>query len=138
MNGNSNKEKKDFLGDIADALRHTGNTKAIGCRRTSSTFRLNKSALIIGGLGVVLLIIFLPLLLGRDDELSREDYHSIRIGLSQLEKRLTHLEGMEERVAFLEQREKAPGASCPQRYTVPESRKAPGCRIGSLGGKWLT
>jgi LysM repeat protein len=107
MHDNPDRERRGFLGDIADALRHTGNTKAIGSRRTSSAVRLKKGTLIIGVLGVVLLIIFLPLFLGGNDELSREDYPSIWIRLSQLEKRLTYLEVMEERVAFLEQQEKA-------------------------------
>lgn len=64
MHDNPDRERRGFLGDIADALGHTGNTKAIGSRRTSSAVRLKKSALIIGGLGVVLLIIFLLLFLG--------------------------------------------------------------------------
>ena len=106
MNVNSNGEEKDFLRDITDALGHEENTERLKRRRTSSKFRVKWNTLIIVA-GIALLIILLIVYSKGGNRLPKEEQHSIQARLSQLEKRLTHLEGMGERVSFLEQREKA-------------------------------
>jgi LysM repeat protein len=105
MNGNSNREEKDFLSDITDALGHEGNTERIRRRRKSPKFSLRWNALIIVG-GVAVLVILVALFSIGVNRLSPEEQPSIQARLSQLEKRLTRQGEMGERVSFLEQREK--------------------------------
>ena len=107
MNENPEKEMKEFMGEIDDALGHTRRDENIRSRIASFDFRAHRKTLILGGGGiVVLLIIVIALFSGGGSELSTEDLASIQARFSQLEGRIKRLEGMEDKIVFLERQEK--------------------------------
>jgi LysM repeat protein len=86
---------------------HTRKDESIRGRIASLDFKAQRKTLILGGVGiVVLLIIVIALFSGCGSELSTEDLASIQARFGQLEKRLTRLEGMEDKIVFLERQEK--------------------------------
>jgi hypothetical protein len=106
MNENSEKESRGFLEDIAGALDHKKHNERIRRLRTSSESKSKRKILIFGCIGVALLIILIAVFSRDDDEIPKEDFPTIQARLSQLERRITHIEGMEERLVFLEKQEK--------------------------------
>jgi len=106
MNENSEKERRGFLEDIAGALDHKKHNERIRRLRTSSESKSKRKILIFGGIGVALLIILIAVFSRDDGEILKEDFPTIQARLSQLERRITHIEGMEERLVFLEKQQK--------------------------------
>ena len=82
------------------------NNEHIRRRRTSSESKSKRKILIFGGIGVALLIILIALFYGGSDKLPTDNFPTIQARLRQLERRITHIEGMEERLVFLEKQEK--------------------------------
>ena len=97
---------KEFRGEIADELGHTGKNKNIRRRKAPRVLQPQRKTLIFGGAGVLLLIALIAIFFGNGNELSTEDLPTIQARLSQLEERLTRLEGMEDKIVFLDQQGK--------------------------------
>jgi len=107
MNENPEKAMKESGEEIAGDLRSKRKDEAIRRHGASAAFRPQRKTLILGGVGIVLLlIIVIALFSGGGNGLSTEDLTSIQARLNQLEKRLTRLEGMEDKIVFLEKQEK--------------------------------
>ena len=106
MNKNLDKEMEEFRGEIADDLGHMRKNKNIRHPKAPRDFQPQRKLLILGGAGVLLLIVLIAIFFRNGNELSTEDLPTIHARLSQLEKRLTRLEGMEDRIVFLDKQEK--------------------------------
>ena len=106
MNENLDKEMKEFGEEIADDLSHTRKNKNIRRRKAPRDFHPQRKVLILGGAGVLLSILLIAIFFRNGNELSTEDLPTIQARLSQLEKRITHLEGMEDKIVFLDKQEK--------------------------------
>ena len=82
---------------------HTRKDESIRGRIASVDFKAQRKTLILGGVGiVVLLIIVIALFSGFGNGLSTEDLASIHARFNQLEERMKRLEGMEDKIVFLE------------------------------------
>lgn len=106
MNENLDNEMKEFEGQIADDLDYTRKDENTRRRKSILNFNPQRKTLILGGAGILILIVLIALFSGGDNKLSTGDLTSIQVRLDQLDKRLTHLEGMEARIASLERQEK--------------------------------
>ncbi len=106
MNENLDNEKKEFEEQIADDLGYTRKDENTRRRKSILNFNPRRKTLILGGAGILILIVLIALFSAGDNKLSTGDLSSIQIRLDQLDKRLTHLEGMEARIASLERQEK--------------------------------
>ena len=106
MNENTDKEMKEFEGQIAGDLGYTRKGKNIRRRRSFLDFNPQGKTLILVGAGIVLLVALIAIFFGAGNKQSTEDLTSIRLDLDRLEDKLTRLEGMEVRIAFLEKQEK--------------------------------
>jgi len=106
MNENLDNEKKEFEEQIADDLGYTRKDENTRRRKSILNFNPRRKTLILGGAGILILIVLIALFSGGDNKLSTGDLSSIQVRLDQLDKRLTHLEGMEARIASLERQEK--------------------------------
>ena len=106
MNQNLDKEMKQFGEEIADELGYTPKVKNMRRHRAPRNSQPQRKILILGGAGVLLLIILIAIFFRSGNELSTEDLPTIHARLSQLEKRLTRLEGMEDRIVFLDKQER--------------------------------
>jgi hypothetical protein len=106
MNENLDNEMKEFEEQIAGDLDYTRKDENTRRRKSILNFNPQRKTLILGGAGILILIVLIALFSGGDNKLSTRDLSSIQIRLDQLEKRLTHLEGMEARIASLERKEK--------------------------------
>ena len=106
MNENLDNEMKEFEEQIADDLGYTRKDENTRRRKSILNFKPQRKTLLLGGAGILILIVLIALFSGGDNKLSTEDLTSIQVKLDQLENRLTHLEGMEARIASLERQEK--------------------------------
>ncbi len=106
MNENLDDEMKEFEEQIADDLGYTRKDENPRRRKSILDFKPQRKTLILGGAGILILILLIALFSAGDNKLSTGDLSSIQIRLDQLENRLTHLEGMEVRIASLERQEK--------------------------------
>ena len=97
---------KEFRKEIADDLGHTRKNQNIGHRKAPRDFQPQRKILILGGAGILLLIGLIAIFFGNGNELSTEDLPTIQTRLSQLEKRITRLEGMEDKILFLNKQQK--------------------------------
>lgn len=106
MNENIDNEMKEFEEQIADDLDYTRKDENTRRRKSILNFKPQRKTLLLGGAGILILIVLIALFSGGDNKLSTGDLTSIQVKLDQLENRLTHLEGMEARIASLERQEK--------------------------------
>lgn len=106
MNENLDNEVKEFEEQIADDLDYTQKDENIRRRKSILNFNPRRKTLILGGAGILILIVLIALFSAGDNKLSTGDLSSIQVKLDQLENRLTHLEGMEARIASLEKQKK--------------------------------
>lgn len=94
------------MGEIADALGHRRENRRITRHGKPRDFKSKIITLMLGGALTLLLIILFAVFYRGGSELPTEELPSIQARLNQLEKRISHLEGMEERIVFLDKREK--------------------------------
>ena len=106
MNENTDKEMKEFDEQIADDLGFKQKGKNIRRRKTFLDSNPRGKILILVGAGILILVVLIAIFSGGDNNHATEDLTSIRLELDRLEDRLTRLEGMEVRIAFLEKQEK--------------------------------
>jgi uncharacterized coiled-coil protein SlyX len=106
MNENPDREMNDFMREISDALGHKRKDKKIRGRRVLLNFKPQRKVAILVGAGIVLSITLIVIFSRGNREHSTEAQPSIQARLNQFEKRITRLEGIEERTAFLERQEK--------------------------------
>ena len=97
---------KQFREEIADDMGHARKNKNILRRKAPRDSQPQRKILILGGAGILLLIVLIAIFFGNGNELSTEDLPAIQARLNQLEKRLTHLEGIEDKIVFLAKQEK--------------------------------
>ncbi len=113
MNENQNEEMEIPKAQIAldpDYIRHDedfqGQDEDIpGGRISLDLLKSQKALMIFGGVGIVLLIVIIALFLGGGDDSIIEELNPIVARIEQLEMRLTHLEGMQDRFARLEKQD---------------------------------
>ena len=68
-------------------------------RKTSSDFKPQRKTLSLGITGILFLIILIAIFLGIGNDVSTEDLSEIQVKLNQFDKRLTKLEGIENKIA---------------------------------------
>jgi LysM repeat protein len=115
MNENSDNEMREFEEQVADGMGYTRKDDNTRRRKSILNFNPQRKTLILGGAGILILIVLIALFSGGDNKLSTEDLASTQVRLDQLDKRLTHLEGMQVRIASLERKEKGRAQSMADR-----------------------
>ena len=123
MNENLDNEMKEFEEQMADDLDYTQKDENIRRRKSILNFNPRRKTLILGGAGILILIVLIALFSGGDNNLSTGDLSSIQGKLDQLENRLTHLEGIEARIASLEKQEKRLPQSMADRSGKPLTQR---------------
>lgn len=99
------RERGDFMGEIADALGRRGEDKRITRHGKPRDWKARIITLMLGAAVMLFLVILFAPFYRRGRGLSPEDLVSIQARFSQLERRITHLEGMEDRIVFLERQD---------------------------------
>jgi len=100
-----NFKNNEIIGEIAEDLAHTLNKeKKIRSLKKSSGFEPYRSLLTFMHMGVLFLFAVLPLFLGCSNKEPTEDLNFIKARLEQVEKRLTDLEGIGQKVTRFESR----------------------------------
>jgi len=107
MNENLNKEMNTFMGEIADALGKTPKNNPIRGAKSRSHPKSPSKAVIFGIVAVCSVIIVIAFFSRDDEEHFASNQPAIQSRLDQLERRITQLESMQERLSYLEQREKS-------------------------------
>ncbi len=101
MNENLDNEMKELGAKVTDDMGYT--RKDENPQRPKASFAFKpQGKILIGGAGILFLIILIALFSGRGDKLSPEDLPSIQFGLNQFEQRITRLEGIYDKIGFLE------------------------------------
>jgi hypothetical protein len=108
MNENRDKEMNNFMDEIADALGKTPKNNPIRHTRKPSHSKSIRKAVILVGIAVCIVIIVIAFFSRDNDErFASNQSTAIQSRLDQLERRITKLESMQERLSYLEQREKS-------------------------------
>jgi LysM repeat protein len=102
MDNNIDNEMKDFEEQIANNMRYDLKDKNTRRHRVKRNDSSRKKIMILGGFGVLILIVLIAIFFGGDDKPSKKDQTPFEVRLDQIEKRLTRFEGIEIRVASLE------------------------------------
>jgi len=97
----------NFMDEIADALGKTPKNNPVRHTRAPSYLKSTRKAVILGAMGVCIAIILIVFFSRNDDERFAGKQPAIQARLNQLERRITQLESMQERLSYLEQREKS-------------------------------
>lgn len=94
------------MGEIADALGHRRENRRITHHGKPRDFKSRIITLMIGGGAMLLLIILFAPFYRRGREPSSEDLPLIQARLAQLEETIARLEGMEDRIVYLDRQQK--------------------------------
>ena len=94
-------EIQEFMQEISDDLGYTPKPHRDDNQGGSGSIRLSKISLILGVIGIVVLVILITALFGGGG-LSQGDLAPLQAKLDLIERRMTHLQGLESRIAFLE------------------------------------
>ena len=97
-------EIQEFMQEISDDLGYTPKPHRDDNQGGSGSIRLSKISLILGVIGIVVLVILITALFGGGG-LSQGDLAPLQAKLDLIERRMTHLQGLESRIAFLENQE---------------------------------
>ena len=106
MNNNPEGERGGFMGEIAGALGHRPENRRITRHGEPRDFKSRIITLVIGGGAMLLLIILFAPFYRRGRESSSEDLPLIQARLGQLEEAIARLEGMEDRIVYLDRQQK--------------------------------
>jgi LysM repeat protein len=97
-------EIQEFMREITDDLGYTSKPHKSGSHGGSGDIGLSKKSMILGVIGIVVLVILIAVFFGGGG-LSQGDLAPLQAKLDLIERRLTHLQGLESRIAFLENQE---------------------------------
>jgi LysM repeat protein len=97
-------EIQEFMQEISDDLGYTPKPHRGESHGGSRDIRLSKKSVILGVIGIVV-IVFLSSVFFGGGGLSQGDLAPLQAKLDLVERRMTHLEGLESRIAFLENQE---------------------------------
>ena len=97
-------EIQEFMQEISDDLGYTPKPHGDNKQGGSGDIRLSKKALILGVIGIFVLVILITALF-RGGGVSQGDLAPLQAKLDLIERRMTHLQGLESRIAFLENQE---------------------------------
>jgi len=106
MDNDIDNEMEGFEEQIANNMRYSLEDEGVPRHRSFLDFASQRKALILGGIGGLLLIVLIALFFGGGETLSKKDIASFEARLEQLEDKITRLEGVEMRLASLEKKEK--------------------------------
>jgi len=95
------------MDEIADALGKTPKNNPVRHTRAPSYLKSTRKAVILGAMGVCIAIILIVFFSRNDDERFAGKQPAIQARLNQLERRITQLESIQEKLSYLEQREKS-------------------------------
>ena len=97
-------EIQEFMQEISDDLGYAPKPHRGESQRGSGDIRLSKKSVILGVIGIVVIVILVSVFFGGGG-LSQGDLAPLQAKLDLVERRMTHLEGLESRIAFLENQE---------------------------------
>jgi LysM repeat protein len=97
-------EIQEFMREINDDLGYTSKPRKSESHGGSGDIRLSKKSIILGVIGIVVLVILITVFFGGGG-LSQGDLAPLQTKLDLVERRLAHLQGLESRIAFLENQE---------------------------------
>jgi LysM repeat protein len=97
-------EIQEFMQEISDDLGYTPKPRESRNRDRSGDARLSKKSMVLWAIGIVIIVILISVFFGGGG-LSQGDLAPLQAKLDLVERRLTHLEGLESRIAFLENQE---------------------------------
>ena len=97
-------EIQEFMQEISDDLGYTPKPHRGESHGGSGDIRVSKKSMILWGIGMVVIVILISVFFGGGG-LSQRDLAPLQAKLDLVEKRLTHLEGLESRIAFIENQE---------------------------------
>ena len=97
-------EIQEFMREINDDLEYTSKPRKSESHGGSGDIRLSKKSIILGVIGIVVLVILITVFFGGGG-LSQGDLAPLQTKLDLVERRLAHLQGLESRIAFLENQE---------------------------------
>jgi LysM repeat protein len=97
-------EIQEFMREINDDLGYTSKPHRRESNGGSGDIRLSKKSIILGVIGIVVLVILITVFFGGGG-LSQGDLAPLQTKLDLVERRLAHLQGLESRIAFLENQE---------------------------------
>jgi len=97
-------EIQEFMQEISDDLGYAPKPHRGESHGGSGDIRLSKKSVILGLIGIVVIVVLISVFFG-DGGLSQGDLAPLQAKLDLVERRMTHLEGLESRIAFLENQE---------------------------------
>ena len=95
MEDNLDKDMDSLREEIADDLGYRKKSTTTRRPRSSFPFKPKRNVLILGGAGILFLIILVAIFSGNNEKPAADDLAAMQARLTQLEKRIDHLEGME-------------------------------------------
>lgn len=98
MQDNFDKEIDSLREEIPDDLGYRRTSKHTRRPRSFFLFKPTRNSLILGGAGILLLIILIVIFSGNDKQPAADDLAAIQARLNQIEERIKHLEGMEDKL----------------------------------------
>ncbi len=104
MNDDIDKDMKKLMEELDDDMGFSAAGENIQRRRGPFDSKSKRKFLILGGVVVLVLIVLIVLLPRDSDKLSKSDLFSIQTKLNRLEKKLTDINGMTDRMTLLEKR----------------------------------
>jgi LysM repeat protein len=97
-------EIQEFMQEISDDLGYAPKPHRGESHGGSGDIRLSKKSVILGVIGIVVIVVLISVFFGGGG-LSQGDLAPLQAKLDLVERRMTHLEGLESRIAFLEDQE---------------------------------
>jgi len=104
MNDDIDKDMKKLMEELDDDMGFSAAGENIQHRSGSFDSKSKRKFLILGGVVVLVLIVLIVLLPRGSDKRSKGDLLSIQAKLNRLEKKLTDINGMKDRMTLLEKR----------------------------------
>jgi len=112
--------EQEFMKEIADDLGYTPRGER-DQRSRGVDSRSGPGFLIPGGIVILLLIAIGLFFFTGKSEVSKKDLRSIQAGLNSLEAKMSLLDGLEDRIARLEKKEKSSSSQVKRRYHTVRS-----------------
>lgn len=107
MNGNAEKEMDELMQGIADELDYANEDENLERPRKPLDSKPQRRIMALWGGVILLLIVLVALLFGGGEEVATDTQNSFHARADKIEERLSALDGIEARIAKLEDREQA-------------------------------